>query len=152
LDQANVELNEEKKFAQQKEEEAVQQMDTTLDALGDLLLEIQTELEDAPGGLAVRKRVLKMAQERLEKLTSMPSRSEVVQRRRMLAHMQLGEIAQALADYPKAHQEFLVAYDIAKRALEAYPTSDKARLNIHQMGMKVGGVELYRLKKLDDAR
>src|SRR5262249_46159908 len=56
-----------------------------------------------------------------------------------------------LAERPKAHEEYLLTYDLAKRAFEANPSSDKAKSNMFSMGTKLGESELYYRENCDRA-
>src|SRR5262249_11420657 len=145
-------LNQQKEFAQQQERVAMEQSDLAIEALGDMVLEVQNELEDTPGALPARMAILQRVMKNLERLNDTPATSDRVRRKHILAHMQIADIHWELADRPKAHEEYVVAFDLARKAFEADPASDKAKSNMLSMATKLGESELYYLQHVDDAR
>jgi hypothetical protein len=138
-----VQIYREKNRAEAAEEVALKQSDVAIEALGDMVLEVQYELDDAPGSYVPRVQIIRRAMKRLEQLTDVPATSDRVRRKHLLAHMQLADLHWELAERPQAHQEYLLTYDLAKRAYEANPSSDKAKANMMSMGTKLGESELY---------
>jgi tRNA A-37 threonylcarbamoyl transferase component Bud32 len=133
----------EKNRAEAAEQVAVQQTDVAVDAIGELLLEMQLELDDTPGAYVARTNIIKLAMNRIGQLSNTPATSDRVFRRHIIAHMQLADLHWELAERPQAHEEYLIAYDLAKRAFEANPASDKAKSNVQSMGTKLAESELY---------
>src|SRR5262249_21084627 len=145
-------IAEEKTRAEAAEKDAIAQSHLAIDALGDMVLDVQNELEDTPGAFLVRRGILNDALNLLQRLNDTPATSDRVIRRHLLAHMQTGDIAWALAERDKAHQEYLIALDLARRAYDQNPASDKAKGNLMAMNTKVGESEQFHLRKFDDAR
>jgi tetratricopeptide (TPR) repeat protein len=141
----------EKNRAQEAEKVALDQSNLAIDALGDMVHEIQTELEDAPGAFPVRTDILKRAMSLLSKLNDSPATSDRVIRRYMLGHMQLGDVLWCLSERGKAHEEYLVALDYAEKALKQNPTSDKVKGNVCAMQTKVGESEQFEKKEFASA-
>jgi tetratricopeptide (TPR) repeat protein len=142
---------EEKVKAQDAEKVALEQSLVAIDALGNMVHEVQNELEDVPGGFAVRQQILNRAVSLLTKLNDTPDTSDRVIRRHILAHMQLGDFAWARGDRGTAHKEYLISLDHAERAVQINPHSDKAKGNLMALMVKVGESEQYYLGKLKDA-
>jgi tetratricopeptide (TPR) repeat protein/tRNA A-37 threonylcarbamoyl transferase component Bud32 len=142
----------EKLKAEEAEKVAVAQSHLAIDALGNMVLEVQNELEDAPGAFPVRKAILTETMALLKRLADTPATSDRVIRRHLLAHMQVGDIAWALADRDKAHQEYLTSLKLAERAFEMNPASDKAKGNLAAMHNKVGESEQFHRRRFDEAR
>jgi hypothetical protein len=138
--------------AQQAEEVALAQSHLALDALGDMVFQVQNELEDAPGSFQVRREILGRAYKLLERINDTPATSDRVLRRHLLVHMQIGDIAWALGERDKAHQEYEIAYDLARRAFEQNPASDKAKFNWGAMNKKLGESLQFYHKNFPDAR
>src|SRR5262249_20345385 len=91
-------LNQPKEFAQQQERVAMEQSDLAIEALGDMVLEVQNELEDTPGALPARMAILQRVMKNLERLNDTPATSDRVRRKHILAHMQIADIHWELAD------------------------------------------------------
>jgi serine/threonine-protein kinase len=142
----------EKTKAEAAEQVALAQSHLAIDALGEMVLEVQNELEDTPGGFNVRKDILNKARALLERLNDTPATSDRVIRRHILAHMQVGDIAWALGERDRAHQEYLLALELAQRAFDRNPASDKARGNLAALHTKVGESEQFHRKRFDEAR
>src|SRR5262249_61408098 len=68
-------LKQQKDFAQEQERVAVEQSDLAIEALGDLVLEVQNELEDTPGALPARMAILQRTMKHLERLSNTPATS-----------------------------------------------------------------------------
>jgi serine/threonine protein kinase len=60
----------EKNRAEAAEQVAVQQTDVAVDAIGELLLEMQTELDDTPGAYVARRNIVKLAMNRIGQLSN----------------------------------------------------------------------------------
>jgi serine/threonine protein kinase len=144
-------INRQKDRAEAAEKVAVQQTDVAVDAIGELLLEMQLELDDTPGAYVARTNIVKLAMNRIGQLSNTPATSDRVFRRHIIAHMQLADLHWELAERPQAHEEYLIAYDLAKRAFEANPASDKAKSNVQSMGTKLAESELYYRANCDRA-
>jgi serine/threonine protein kinase len=142
---------EEKNRAEAAEKVAVNQSDVATELLGVLVLEIQNELEDIPGAFAPRREIVKQAMAQLKLLNETPSSADRVRRRHIIAHMQVADMHWELAERPQAHKEYLITYDLAKRAFAANPASDKAKGNACSMGTKLGESELYYRANCDRA-
>jgi tetratricopeptide (TPR) repeat protein len=146
-----VQIHQQKTKALEAEKVAIAQSQLAIDALGDMVLEVQNELEDAPGAFLVRQHILTRAMSLLSRLNDTPATSDRVIRRYMLGHMQVGDILWTLGDRDKAHQEYLTALQFAERAFAMNPTSDKAKGNLGAMNTKVGESEQFQYKKYDEA-
>jgi tetratricopeptide (TPR) repeat protein len=142
----------EKLKAEEAERVALAQSQLAIDALGEMVLDVQNELEDVPGAFLVRREILDRAYKLLERLNDTPATSDRVLRRHILAHMQVGDIAWALGERDKAHQEYRTAYDLARRAFEQNPASDKAKGNWAAMSTKLGESEQFHHKDFAEAR
>ena len=114
-----------------------------VEALGDVVLEVQNELDDTAGSHVARREIVMMAVARLQQLVETPATTDRVRRKHVLAHMQLGALHADLGERPQAHAEFLLGYDLAKRAVEANPASDRARAALLTMGVMRGESEYY---------
>jgi tetratricopeptide (TPR) repeat protein len=143
---------EEKVKAEEAERVAIAQSHLAIDALGDMVLKVQNELQDAPGAFLVRRGVLNDALALLTRLNDTPATSDRVIRRHLLAHMQVGDIAWALGERDKAHKEYLVSLQMAERAFAMNPASDKAKGNLGAMHTKVGESEQFHHRRFDAAR
>jgi hypothetical protein len=133
----------EKEKAEAAEQVALQQSDVAIEALDNVIMEVQAELKDTPGSYVSRQQIIKMAMARLKQLNDIPATNDRVRRRHLFAHMQIADLHWELAERPQAHPEYLIAYELAQRAAEANPASDKARYNRYQMGLRLGRSELY---------
>jgi serine/threonine protein kinase len=142
----------EKNRAEAAEQVALAQSHLAIDALGEMVLDVQSELEDAPGAFLVRVEILNRAMKLLERLNDTPATTDRVIRRHMLAHMQVGDIAWELGDRDKAHQEYLIALQMAERGYAMNPASDKAKGNLGAMNTKVGESEQFQHKDFAAAR
>lgn len=138
--------------AREAEALAVSQYDLAYDALGDLVLKIQLDLDEAPGGRHVRRELLEDTMQKLHRLHESPATSDRLFRRYASAHMQLGEILWGLNRRSEAEQEYRKAGEYADRAYQANPTSDKAKANIAANHNRMGDVELFYHKHLEPAR
>ena len=142
----------EKVKAEEAEQVALAQSQVAMEALGNMVLEVQNELQDAPGAFLVRKAILNKALALLSRLNDTPATSDRVIRRRLLAHMQVGDIAWALGERDKAHQEYVLALQLAERAFAINPASDIHKGNVAAMQTKVGESEQFHHKRFDAAR
>ena len=142
----------EKKRAEAAERVAVSQADLSYDALGDLVLKIQIDLDEAPGGRHVRKELLEDTMKKLHRLHESPATTDRLFRRYASAHMQLGEILWNLNRRAEAEVEYKKAGEYAERAIQAFPTSDKAKANIAANNNRMGDTELFYHKRLETAR
>jgi serine/threonine protein kinase len=140
-----------KQKAEAAEEVAVHHSDVAIESLGDMVLDVQNELDDAPGSYGPRREIIKHAMSRLKQLTETPTTSDRVRRKHILAHMQLADLHWELAERPQAHEEYLITYDLARRAYEANPASDKQKSNACSMATKLGESELYYRENADRA-
>ena len=131
---------------------AVSQTDLSFDALGDLVLKIQIDLDEAPGGRHVRQELLEDTMRKLNRLVESPATSDRLFRRYASAHMQLGEILWGLNRRSEAEQEYKKAGEYSERAFQADPTSDKAKANIAANNNRMGDTELFYHKRLEPAR
>jgi eukaryotic-like serine/threonine-protein kinase len=142
--------------ARQAEEQAnlvaTSQADLSYDALGDLVLKIQMDLDEAPGGRHVRKELLEDTMKKLHRLHESPATTDRLYRRYASAHMQLGEILWNLNRRNEAEVEYKKAGEYAERAFAAFPTSDKAKANIAANHNRMGDTELFYHKHLEPAR
>src|SRR5207248_2992901 len=138
--------------AEAAEQVAVSQFDLSYDALGDLVLKIQIDLDEAPGGRHVRRDLLEDTMKKLHRLHESPATSDRLFRRYASAHMQLGEILWNLNRRAEAEVEYVKAVEYAKRAFRAFPTSDKAVANIAANHNRMGDTELFYHKRLEPAR
>jgi serine/threonine-protein kinase len=144
-------INREKNRAEAAEEVAVHQSDVAIEALGDMVLEVQSELDDAPGSYVPRVQIIRRALQRLQQLVETPATSDRVRRKHLLAHMQIADLHWELAERPQAHEEYLITSDLARRAYEANPASDKAKGNWCSMSTKLGESTLYYLANVAEA-
>ncbi len=144
-------ISREKDRAEAAEQVALRQSDVALEALDDMIMKVQDELENTPGGYVPRVQILRSAMRRLERLNDVPATNDRVRRKHILAHMQLGDLHWELAERPRAHEEYLIAYDLARRAYEANPASDKAKSNVLSMSTKLGESEFYYRQNFDEA-
>jgi serine/threonine-protein kinase len=142
----------EKLKAEEAEKVAIAQSHLAIDALGNMVHEVQDELQDAPGAFLVRQNILNKALALLTRLNVMPATSDRVIRRHLLAHMQVGDIAWSLGDRDKAHAEYSMALQMAESAFRMNPASDKAKGNLGAMHSKVGESEQWHFGRLDAAR
>ncbi len=131
---------------------AVSQTDLSFDALGDLVLKIQIDLDETPGGRHIRKELLEDTMRKLNRLVESPATSDRLFRRYASAHMQLGELLWGLNRRGEAEQEYKKAGEYSERAFQADPTSDKAKANIAANNNRMGDVELFYHKRLEPAR
>ena len=131
---------------------AVSQTDLSFDALGDLVLKIQIDLDETPGGRHVRKELLEDTMRKLNRLVESPATSDRLFRRYASAHMQLGEILWGLNRRSEAEEEYKKAGEYSERAFQADPTSDKAKANIAANDNRLGDTELFYHKRLEPAR
>jgi tRNA A-37 threonylcarbamoyl transferase component Bud32 len=131
---------------------ATSQADLAYDALGDLVLKIQIDLDEAPGGRHVRKELLEDTMKKLHRLHESPATTDRLYRRYASAHMQLGEILWNLNRRAEAEVEYKKAGEYAERAFAANPTSDKAKANIAANHNRMGDTELFYHKNLEPAR
>jgi serine/threonine protein kinase len=141
----------EKVKAEQAEAVALAQSNIAIDALGNMVSDVQNELQDVPGSYEVRRGILNEALKLLTKLNDTTATSDRVIRRHILAHMQVGDIAWALADRERARKEYVVALELAQRAFEMNPQSDKAKGNLMAMHVKVGEAEQFHALNFDVA-
>jgi serine/threonine protein kinase len=144
-------ISEEKTRAEAAEQVALAQSHLAIDALGDMVLEVQNELEDAPGAFLIRTDILNRAMKLLSRLNDSPATSDRVIRRHMLGHMQLGDVLWCLSERPKAHKEYLIALEFAEKAYKQNPTSDKVKGNVCAMQTKVGESEQFELRNFASA-
>jgi serine/threonine protein kinase len=133
----------EKTKAEAAEQVALAQSHLAIDALGEMVLDVQNELEDAPGAFPVRTDILNRAVKLLSRLNDTPATSDRVIRRYMLGHMQLGDVLWCLSERGKAHEEYLLALDFAEKAYKQNPNSDKVKGNVCAMQTKVGESEQF---------
>jgi serine/threonine protein kinase len=145
-------LYREKENAQANERVALEQADLALDAIGEMIFDIQHELEDTPGAREAQISIMRKATGELNRLVNMPTTSDKYLRRHTLAHLQLGRLAWQTGDLPKAHEEFNLAVDFAEKAVAANPASDKARFNRAATRMELGRSFEYQFQKLDEAK
>ncbi len=131
---------------------AISQSDLSYDALGDLVLKIQMDLDEAPGGRHVRKELLEDTMKKLHRLYQSPTTSDRLFRRYTTAHQQMGQILWTLNRRDEAVQEYNKAGEYAEQAFRANPTSDKAKANIAGHNNRMGDTELYYYKRLEPAR
>jgi eukaryotic-like serine/threonine-protein kinase len=131
---------------------ATSQADLAYDALGDLVLKIQIDLDEAPGGRHVRRELLEDTMKKLNRLYESPATTDRLFRRYASAHMQLGEILWNLNRRAEAELEYKKAGEYAERAFAANPTSDKAKANIAANHNRMGDTELFYHKRLEPAR
>ena len=94
---------------------AVSQTDLSFDALGDLVLKIQIDLDETPGGRHVRKELLEDTMRKLNRLVESPATSDRLFRRYASAHMQLGELMWGLNRRSEAEQEYKKAGEYSER-------------------------------------
>ncbi len=141
-----------KRKAEAAEQVAISQFDLSYDALGDLVLKIQIDLDEAPGGRHVRRDLLEDTMKKLHRLHESPATSDRLFRRYASAHMQLGEILWGLNRRGEAEQEYIKAGEYAERAFAAFPTSDKAIANIAANHNRMGDTELFYHKRIEPAR
>jgi eukaryotic-like serine/threonine-protein kinase len=141
-----------KNRAEEAENVAVSQTDLAFDALGDLVLKVQLELDEAPGGRHLRKELLEDTMQKLHRLYASPATSDRLFRRHASAHMQLGEILWGLNRRDEAEQEYKLAGAYAERAFAASPTSDKAKANVAANNNRMGDTELFYHKRVEPAR
>jgi tetratricopeptide (TPR) repeat protein len=152
VEQAEQVAVQEKVKAEEAEQVAIAQSQLAIDALGDMVLKVQNELQDAPGAFLVRRDILNDALALLTRLNDTPATSDRVIRRHVLAHMQVGDIAWALAERDKAHKEYVLALQLAERAFAMNAASDKAKGNVGAMHTKVGESEQFHYRRFDAAR
>ena len=131
---------------------AISQSDLSYDALGDLVLKIQIDLDEAPGGRHVRRELLDDTMRKLNRLVESPATSDRFFRRYASAHMQKGEILWNLNRRGEAETEYKKAGEYAERAFRANPTSDKAIANVAANHNRMGDTELFYHKHLEPAR
>jgi tetratricopeptide (TPR) repeat protein len=138
--------------AEEAERVAVSQTDLAQDALGDLVLKIQIDLDEAPGGRHVRRELLEDTMKKLHRLHESPATTDRLFRRYASAHMQLGEILWGLNRRNEAEEEYKRAGDYAERAFRAFPTSDKAKANIAANHNRMGDTEVFYHKRVATGR
>jgi serine/threonine protein kinase len=138
--------------AQANERIAIEQADLALDAIGEMIMEVQQELQDTPGARAAQLAILRKATSELTRLVNVPATSDKYLRRHALGHLQLGRAAWQIGDLPAAQKEFELALDFAQKAMAANPTSDKAQFNWAAILGDVGRLQEFHLRRLDRAR
>jgi serine/threonine-protein kinase len=148
----NYRLNQQKEIAQDKERIALEQADLALEAIGEMIFEVQHELEDTPGAREAQISIMRRAAAELNRLVNMPATSDKYLRRHALAHLQLGRLTWQTGDLPKAHEEFELALDFGEKAVAANPASDKAHFNRAAIRMELGRSFDFQLQKFDEAR
>jgi len=131
---------------------AISQTDLSYDALGDLVLKIQIDLDEAPGGRHVRRELLEDTMKKLNRLVRTPATDDRFFRRYASAHMQLGELLWQQNRRGEAEQEYKKAGEYAQQAFQGNPTSDKAKANIAANDNRMGDTELFYHKRLEPAR
>ena len=149
--------NAEKERQARKAEEAalavaISQIDLSYDALGDLVLKIQIDLDETPGGRHVRRELLEDTMRKLNRLVESPATSDRLFRRYASAHQQRGDILWGQNRRGEAEAEFRKAGEYAARAFQANPTSDKAKANVAAFYNRMGDTELFYHKRLEPAR
>jgi serine/threonine protein kinase len=148
----NFQLNREKEIAQANERIALEQADLALQAIGDMIFEVQQELEDTPGAREAQLSIMRKATSELNRLVNMPATTDKYLRRHALAHLQLGRLAWQSGDLPKAHEEFELSMGFGEKAVAANPASDKAHYNRAAIRMEFGRSFEYQFKQLDEAK
>jgi serine/threonine-protein kinase len=134
----NVRLEHEKAIAQANERIALEQADLALEAIGEMVFDIQQELADTLGAREAQLSIMRKATGELNRLVNMPATADKYLRRHALAHLQLGRLDWQTGDLPKAHREFELAVSFAEKAVASNPASDKAHYNRAATLMELG--------------
>ncbi len=130
---------------------AVSQTDLSFDALGDLVLKIQIDLDETPGGRHVRKELLEDTMKKLNRLVESPATSDRLFRRYASARHATGRTLVGAEPPERGRAGVQESGRILRGAFQADPTSDKAKANIAANNNRLGDTELFYHKRLEPA-
>ncbi len=111
---------------------AADRAEHALESLRFLVAEVATELRHKPRTVALRKRILNGAYERMNQLSEEETDNPVFWRQRARAHAGLGEIAMDFHDLESAHIHFDKSAELRRRlvGLDSVTPDDEADLSI----------------------
>ncbi|MFO0881703.1 MAG: tetratricopeptide repeat protein [Gemmataceae bacterium] len=128
--------------AEEARDQAKQRYLLALEAFHDMVFDIQNQLENRPGTLALRKRLLGKARAGLDRLLVEAVRQGNPDRTLIYAHVRMGDVELLLGNTEPAHQQFQTSHDLAAKLLETDPDDRDLQRDLGLIFERLGSVTL----------